>query len=142
MASRSGSTSSSSGSLLRRLSRLGSISNKPLPSQPTTGGESAGRTSIWLDCDPGHDDAIALLLALHHPRIHLAGVSTVAGNAPGRLTYINAARLLVAFAAEDDLERQLETLPLIRGADEPLIKPARKDSAIHGEDGLGGVIGL
>lgn len=114
---------------------------------------STEKKVVWLDCDPGHDDAIALLLAIHHPAIHLAGVSTVAGNAPGKNTYVNAAKLLVALGAEGVANaeidagkmkgKEVEMLPvLLRGADEPLVKPPRKDSAIHGEDGLGGVVGL
>ncbi|KDN46263.1 nucleoside hydrolase [Tilletiaria anomala UBC 951] len=100
---------------------------------------------IWLDCDPGHDDAIALLLACHHPRIKLLGVSTVAGNAPGALTFINAARLLVAFGNVKGDQKECTNggdVPLLRGADEPLVSEKRKDAAIHGEDGLGGVLGL
>lgn len=35
---------------------------------------------IWLDCDPGLDDTLALVIAAHHPRLKLIGVSTSAGN--------------------------------------------------------------
>ncbi|KAE8258899.1 hypothetical protein A4X13_0g1381 [Tilletia indica] len=98
--------------------------------------QSQQRTPLWLDCDPGHDDACALLLAIHHPSLELLGVSTVGGNAPGANTCANAAQLLVALGAPESVE-------LWRGSDLPLLKPARSgDVAIHGEGGLGGVVGL
>lgn len=43
----------------------------PPPAMPNT------RKAVWLDCDPGHDDAIAILLAVHCPNIQLLGISTV-----------------------------------------------------------------
>lgn len=94
--------------------------------------------SLWLDCDPGHDDAIALLLALFgrsslaHPT--LLGVSSVHGNNTGYNTFVNAARLLDAYGVEPGL--------LWRGADVPLMRDAKIDEGIHGDDGLGGVTGL
>lgn len=100
----------------------------------------------WVDCDPGHDDAVMLLMAFFGVgesgdkagvRLEVLGVSTVAGNAPGSATHINAAKLLTVFG-------QLPgRIPLFRGADEPLVRQTKRtDSAIHGEDGLGGVVGL
>lgn len=141
---------------LRQRATSNSARASALASASAAFSSSREKQVVWLDCDPGHDDAIALLLACHHPSIHLAGVSTVSGNAPGHLTYVNAAKLLVAFGADEQLRRasgseagsksadaSQEMLPfLIRGADEPLLKLPRKDSEIHGEDGLGGVIGL
>lgn len=119
---------------------------------------------LWLDCDPGHDDALALLMATHHPGLRLIGVSTVSGNASGRATYLNAARVLVAIGADKALRFRASFPPresssgvpptppsedpdimypvLIRGADAPLLQTPRHDPAIHGQDGLGGVLGL
>ncbi|CEL63669.1 hypothetical protein RSOLAG1IB_05430 [Rhizoctonia solani AG-1 IB] len=90
---------------------------------------------LWLDCDPGHDDAIAILLALHSPGLELLGVSTVHGNASSYNTFSNAARLLYAYGANDSIQ-------VHPGASKPLLRPTRADPEIHGADGLGGVIGL
>lgn len=90
---------------------------------------------VWLDCDPGHDDATAILLAIHCPNIHLLGVSTVHGNTTAENTKDNASRCLYAFAAPD-------TVKVYGGATRPLLRPARHDPEIHGPDGLGGVEGL
>ncbi|KAF8076688.1 uridine nucleosidase [Lyophyllum atratum] len=90
---------------------------------------------VWLDVDPGHDDATAILLALHCPNIHLLGVSTTHGNASSDCTAINAARCLLAFGAKRDIR-------VYRGADKPLLVPVKHDPEIHGPDGLGGVEGL
>jgi inosine-uridine nucleoside N-ribohydrolase len=51
-------------------------------------------TSIIIDCDPGHDDAIALLLALASPELRLLGVTTVSGNQSLSRTTANAIRVL------------------------------------------------
>ncbi|GBE79883.1 Inosine/uridine-preferring nucleoside hydrolase domain-containing protein [Sparassis latifolia] len=90
---------------------------------------------IWLDCDPGHDDATAIMLAIHCPNTRLLGISTVHGNASAENTIVNAARCLYAFGAHSDVH-------VYPGASKPLIRPARHDPEIHGIDGLGGVEGL
>ncbi|KIP12780.1 hypothetical protein PHLGIDRAFT_135356 [Phlebiopsis gigantea 11061_1 CR5-6] len=90
---------------------------------------------IWLDCDPGHDDATELLLSIHIPGLALLGVSTVHGNTSADDTMKNAARCLHAFGAPD-------TVKVYPGATQPLLRSARYDPEIHGESGLGGVEGL
>jgi purine nucleosidase/pyrimidine-specific ribonucleoside hydrolase len=84
---------------------------------------------ILLDCDPGHDDAIALLLALGSPEVELAGVTTVAGNQTVEKTTANALRVL-EFAGRD--------IPVARGADRPLVREPRVAAYVHGETGLDG----
>jgi inosine-uridine nucleoside N-ribohydrolase len=87
-------------------------------------------TKILLDCDPGHDDAIALLLALASPELELLGVTTVAGNQTLDKTTANAIRLL-DFAGRSEV-------PVAAGADRPLVRPQYVASYVHGETGLDG----
>ncbi|TRM67929.1 Inosine/uridine-preferring nucleoside hydrolase domain-containing protein [Schizophyllum amplum] len=91
---------------------------------------------IWLDCDPGHDDATAIMLALHIPNIHLLGISTTHGNTTHKYATSNAARCMQAFAPPNSPVR------VHPGAEQPLVRAMRTDPEIHGEDGLGGVEGL
>jgi inosine-uridine nucleoside N-ribohydrolase len=87
-------------------------------------------TKILLDCDPGHDDAIALLLALASPELELLGVTTVAGNQTLDKTTANAIRLL-EFAGRTEI-------PVAAGADRPLVREQYVASYVHGETGLDG----
>ncbi|OAA49291.1 Inosine/uridine-preferring nucleoside hydrolase [Metarhizium rileyi] len=89
------------------------------------------RIPVWLDCDPGHDDAFAILLAAYHPRIHLLGVSSVFGNASLSHTTWNAASLLTAIGKEKEV-------PLYRGAAKALERPPAHAPEVHGESGLDG----
>lgn len=82
------------------------------------------------DCDPGHDDAIALLLALGSPRIDLLGVTTTFGNADVEKTTDNALRVL-ALAGRDDV-------PVAAGADRPIEATVHLGDFIHGASGLDG----
>ncbi|ESK95141.1 cytidine uridine-specific hydrolase [Moniliophthora roreri MCA 2997] len=91
--------------------------------------------NVWLDVDPGHDDATAIMLAIHCNNINLLGVSTTHGNADSHCTTINAARCLLAFGAKEHIR-------VYSGASKPLIRPTKHDPEIHGPDGLGGVEGL
>jgi inosine-uridine nucleoside N-ribohydrolase len=85
---------------------------------------------ILLDCDPGHDDAIALLLALASPEIELLGVTTVAGNQTLEKTTANAIRVL-DFVGRDDVA-------VAAGADRPLLREPFVAAYVHGETGLDG----
>jgi inosine-uridine nucleoside N-ribohydrolase len=85
---------------------------------------------ILLDCDPGHDDAIALLFALASPEIELLGVTTVAGNQTLEKTTANAIRVL-DFVGRDDI-------PVAAGAERPLLREPFVAAYVHGETGLDG----
>lgn len=86
---------------------------------------------IILDCDPGHDDAVAILLALGNPKIDLLGVTTVGGNQSlDKVTY-NARAVLEKAHAQD--------VPVYAGCDRPLFRPQEVAASIHGETGLDGV---
>ena len=85
---------------------------------------------ILLDCDPGHDDAIALLLALASPELELLGVTTVAGNQTLAKTTANALRVLELVGRGD--------VPVAAGADRPLVRDACVAAYVHGESGLDG----
>ena len=85
---------------------------------------------ILIDCDPGHDDAIALLLALASPELELLGVTTVAGNQTLEKTTANAIRVL-DFVGRDDI-------PVAAGADRPLVREPFVAAYVHGESGLDG----
>jgi inosine-uridine nucleoside N-ribohydrolase len=87
-------------------------------------------TEIILDCDPGHDDAIALLLALASPEVKLLGVTTVAGNQTLDKTTANAIRVLDHIGRTD--------VPVAAGAARPLVRELRVAANVHGETGLDG----
>jgi inosine-uridine nucleoside N-ribohydrolase len=87
-------------------------------------------TAIILDCDPGHDDAIALLLALASPELELLGVTTVSGNQTVEKTTANALRILDHVGRPD--------VPVAAGADRPLVRARRVAASVHGESGLDG----
>jgi inosine-uridine nucleoside N-ribohydrolase len=87
-------------------------------------------TRVVLDCDPGHDDAIALLLALASPELELVGVTTVHGNQTLEKTTDNALRVLALAGRED--------VPVAMGADRPLERELHVAAHVHGESGLDG----
>ena len=85
---------------------------------------------ILLDCDPGHDDAIALLLALGSDELELRGVTTVAGNQTLEKTTANAIRVL-------ELAGRAK-IPVAAGAGRPLLREPRVAADVHGDTGLDG----
>jgi inosine-uridine nucleoside N-ribohydrolase len=87
-------------------------------------------TKIVIDCDPGHDDAIAILLALAAPEVELVGVTTVAGNQTLDKTTRNAL-VTLEVAGRDDIR-------VAAGAGAPLSRELRTAAHVHGESGLDG----
>ena len=87
-------------------------------------------TPILLDCDPGHDDAIALLLALASPEVELIGVTTVAGNQTLEKTTTNTLKIL-EFVDRTDV-------PVAVGAPRPLVREQYVAGYVHGESGMDG----
>ena len=85
---------------------------------------------VLIDCDPGQDDAIALLLALASPELDVLGVTTVAGNQTLAKTTTNALRVLELAGRED--------IPVAAGADRPLEGELVTAAEAHGETGLDG----
>ena len=86
-------------------------------------------TPIIIDCDPGHDDAIALLLAAASPELELVGVTTVAGNQTVEKTTLNALKVLELAGAD---------VPVAAGAAGPLVRSRSVAAHVHGESGLDG----
>jgi purine nucleosidase len=85
---------------------------------------------IILDCDPGHDDAVALLLAHGSPEIDLVAVTTVFGNQSIEKVTRNA--LAVAAVAG------IRNVPFAQGVGRPLVRDVQHAPEIHGESGLDG----
>ncbi len=89
------------------------------------------RIPVWLDTDPGVDDAMAMALLFALKEYDVKGVSAVAGNVELEKTFKNA-RDLVAFFGRKDV-------PVYAGADRPLFRAPRVAYFVHGENGLGNV---
>lgn len=90
------------------------------------------KKNIIIDCDPGHDDAVALMMALaHHETINLLCVSTVGGNHDVHKVTKNAQNLLSFMKA---------TCPLVVGQNQPLIGDLETGENAHGETGMNGPV--
>ncbi len=86
---------------------------------------------LILDCDPGHDDALAMILAAGDPRVELLAVTTCAGNQTIEKVTRNA--LAVCEVAGIDV-------PVARGAALPLVREQTVAADIHGDSGLDGPV--
>ena len=84
---------------------------------------------VIMDCDPGHDDAIALVLAHASPEIEILAVTTSAGNQTIEKTTLNARKVLSFLGSK---------APVARGASKPLFRELIIAAEVHGESGLDG----
>ncbi|MDQ4074882.1 MAG: nucleoside hydrolase [Chloroflexota bacterium] len=85
---------------------------------------------VYLDVDTGVDDALAILLATLHPALEVRGITTVVGNVDLEQVTRNTLQVLEVAGAGH--------VPVVSGADRPLVAPAHPAAVVHGEDGLGG----
>lgn len=86
---------------------------------------------IWIDCDPGHDDAMAILTSIANPeKLKILGISTVGGNQTIEKVTTNAKNIL-EFVHSD--------IPLAKGQDKPLVKPLNTAPEAHGDSGMDGL---
>ena len=86
---------------------------------------------VWLDTDPGVDDAMAMALLFAIPEYDVKGISAVAGNVELSKTFRNARNLTAFFGRKD--------VPVYPGAEKPLFRAPRTAYFVHGENGLGNV---
>jgi len=85
---------------------------------------------VLLDCDPGHDDMMAIMLAVFSKELDVLGVTTVAGNQIGEKTFLNALKTLTLIEEKN--------VPVARGFDRPLFRDLVVAPEIHGVSGLDG----
>ena len=84
---------------------------------------------IIIDCDPGIDDSLAIMLALNSPEVEVVGITIVAGNSPVTMGFQNAKKILGFLGRLD--------VPVFVGADRPRVREYVNALDTHGEDGLG-----
>lgn len=89
------------------------------------------RRKIILDCDPGHDDAIAMMMAAKHPAIDLLGITIVAGNQTLDKTLVNGLNVCQKLGID---------VPVYAGMPRPIMREQIVAAHIHGESGLDGPV--
>ncbi len=85
---------------------------------------------VILDCDPGHDDAVAIVLAARSPEIELVGITCVVGNVDVEKTTANALKVCGLAG--------LRTVPVYKGMAQPLLTDLLTAEHVHGKSGLDG----
>jgi len=92
--------------------------------------EEVYKEAVWLDCDPGHDDAIAILLCANHPNVEMIGVSACSGNMSVDKTYPNAIKVMDVAGSPN--------VPVYRGQAKPILRKPKHSAHIHGDSGIDG----
>lgn len=82
---------------------------------------------IILDCDPGMDDSMAIVMACKSDALDVKAITTVNGNYPAEITCKNARKMLELLDRTD--------IPVGKGMEQPMVRPAPRDPFTHGEDG-------
>ena len=91
---------------------------------------SEERRRLVLDCDPGHDDALAILLAAASPALDLRAITTVGGNQTLDKVTLNARRVCTVAG--------IHNVPIAAGCNRPLVRELLVAASIHGASGLDG----
>ena len=90
------------------------------------------KRKLILDCDPGHDDAVAIMMAAKHPKLELLGITIVAGNQTLEKTARNGLNVVQHL----DLD-----VPVFAGCSLPMVRERQVIADdIHGETGLDGPV--
>jgi len=87
------------------------------------------KTKLILNCDPGTDDSVCIIMALTHPKIDLLAITAESGNLPASQSCANALKILELMGRED--------VPVAKGMEHPLVREYPSDPYSHGVDGLG-----
>ncbi|WP_028544578.1 nucleoside hydrolase [Paenibacillus taiwanensis] len=97
---------------------------------------------VIMDVDTGVDDALAIMMAVKSDALRLLGITTVSGNVSLSQATLNTRKILFALNQErlNRGEIAYEDIPVIPGADRPLLRPLFFEHHVHGRDGLGGAL--
>ncbi|WP_230198131.1 nucleoside hydrolase, partial [Megasphaera massiliensis] len=87
---------------------------------------------VILDVDTGVDDALGILLAIQSGKLDILGITTVNGNVSLEQATLNTCKVLQLAGAEH--------IPVVQGADKPLLRSSYFEHRVHGKDGLGGAL--
>ncbi len=89
------------------------------------------RRKVILDCDPGHDDAVNIMLAGRSPKLEVLGITVVAGNQTLEKTALNALKVVEHLGLD---------LKVYKGCPQPMVREKQTSAEIHGESGLDGPV--